>query len=72
MSKPNRKDLVKLKSLLNKVEILESAFDGLDEETQTFLREEFHGETKLHLYEFDRNITDTIRILKQPVKKQKV
>lgn len=64
---PNRKDLVKLKSLLNKVEILESAFDGLTDETKTFLREEFHGETQLHLYQFDRNVTEAIRMLKNLV-----
>jgi hypothetical protein len=63
-NKPNRKDLVKLKSLLSKCEQLESAFDGLKDETKTFLREEFTGETQLHLYQFDRNITEAIRMIK--------
>jgi hypothetical protein len=61
MNNPNRKDLPKLKSLLNQVEKLELQYDSLTEETKTFLQDEFHGQTKIHLYNFDRNITDTIK-----------
>lgn len=69
MNKPNRKDLRKLKSLLSKIEKIELQFDSLTQETKSFLEEEFvKGTTKGHLYNFDRNITETIREIVLPKK----
>jgi len=58
----NKKDLQKLKKLLKMVEFIELKYDSLANETKEFLKNEFsNGETKMHLYSFDRNITDAIR-----------
>lgn len=71
MNNPNRKDLRRLKSIQVMTANLQSAYSGLSEETQTFLREEFLQETGMHLRNFESNISDTIRELKKPVEKVK-
>ncbi len=57
----NKGDLNLLEKILKKTEELELLYDGLSENTQDFLLNEYNGETKIHLYNFDRNITDAIR-----------
>ena len=67
MSRPNRKDLRRLNSIQSMTENLQSAYSGLSSETQTFLREEFNGETELKLRDFGQNVSETIEELKKPV-----
>jgi len=58
----NKKDLIKLRKLLKNIEEIELEYDDLTPETQDFLQNKFtNNGTKIHLYEFDRNITDAIR-----------
>jgi len=71
MNNPNRKDLRRLKSIQVMTANLQSAYSGLSEETQTFLLEEFEGETQLNLCRFEDNVAETIRELKKPVEKVK-
>ena len=66
MKNPNRKDLRKLNCILSMVQKLQYAYDGLSLETQTFLLEEFHGETAIHLRDFEQNIEEAIEELKKP------
>lgn len=49
------------------IENLQSAYSGLSEETQTFLLENFEGETQLNLRRLEDNVAETIRELKKPV-----
>ncbi|MEI6752331.1 MAG: hypothetical protein WCK78_04110 [Paludibacter sp.] len=71
MSRPNRKDLRRLNSIQSMTENLQSAYSGLSSETQTFLREEFKGETELKLRDFGRNVSETIEELKKPVERRR-
>ena len=68
MSKPNRSDLRRLKSIQIKVENLISAFSGLSEQTEIFLREEFIGETSIKLRDFSQNISEAITLIQFPIK----
>lgn len=64
MSKPNKKDLRRLKSIESMADNLSSAYSGLTEGTKEFLLKEFTGETKLHLLKFHENISETIEEIK--------
>ncbi len=59
-----RKDLRRLNSILSMSENLQYAYDGLSDSTKDYLREEFEGETELHLINFERNICDVIDLIK--------
>jgi hypothetical protein len=52
-------------------ENLQSAYQGLTDETQTFLREEVRGETELKLRDFSNNVSEAIEELKKPIKAKK-
>jgi len=69
--RPNRKDLRRLNSIQSMSENLQSAYHGLTVETQTFLREEFRGETELKLRDFSTNVSEAIEELKKPIKAKK-
>lgn len=71
MKNLNRKDLRRLKSIQAMAENLQSAYQGLSEGTQKFLREEFTGETEMYIRSFESNISETIEELKKPIKKVK-
>lgn len=64
MNKPSNKDLSLLKALRKDVELLMNRYEGLEEETKDFLRDEFNCETWLHLREFDDNLRDTLDEIK--------
>ena len=63
MKKVNRKDLRRLKTIKTMTDRLESAYQGLSEETQVFLREEFTRETSILLRHFKSNISECIEEL---------
>jgi len=58
--KPSNKDLSLLEALRNDITIIMNRYEVLEDETKDFLREEFNGETLLHLRKFDSNLRDVI------------
>jgi len=70
MATPNRKDLRKLRALRGQVEKIESCYQGMTQETKDFLREEFTGETELHLSRFDDNLRDCEYEILKPKKNE--
>lgn len=61
--KPSKKDRRKLKALLTMQDKMYDYYQTLQPETQQHLEQDYHGETLQKLFEFQRNITDTIKII---------
>lgn len=60
----DRKDLRRLNSILTAASKLLYSYDGLSDGTKEFLRKESVGETKLHLVNFERNISEVVDLIK--------
>lgn len=65
MSRPSKHDILVLSDLRKGVQKLMKRYNDLDRETRDFLREEFNGETLLHLTKFDNNVRDAIEELER-------
>ena len=61
--KPSKKDRRKLKALLTMQDKMYDYYQTLQPETQQYLEQGYTGETLQKLFEFQRNITDTIKII---------
>lgn len=61
--KPSKKDRRKLKALLTMHDKMYDYYQTLQPETQLFLEAIFKYGTSLHLREFERNVSDTIKVI---------
>lgn len=56
-------DINLLDAILKATDEVQNLYNKLSNETQDFLLKEFEGETLLKLYDFERNIAETIQEL---------
>ena len=67
MKKPSRKDLRRLKVIERKLTEVVSCFDGLTPETKKYFNEEFEMPAVIHLRQFNSNINEAVRVLKNQI-----
>jgi hypothetical protein len=62
-TKPNKKDRRKLKALLAMHDKMYDYYQTLQPETLQHLEQDYTGETVMGLFQFQRNITDALKLI---------